>query len=123
MALLDAKNALCSVCGMEKFWDRYGDLTLSDLNRKSVDYEIGEWPNQIAGIGELIALRNPEGLIWLEVAIEYPDPRSGDFVQERFGPTELLRFRLSRHENPDVAAFRLSSYTPSLRGGMTDTTP
>ena len=96
----------------KRYWVADDALDVGDIHLKSVEFAIsyGDRDPQV-GVGILHAYRNKEKGVCLEVTAEVAGPGKFERTQHTFVQTERTRFRLEQPSSPDVAAFRLSSYT------------
>lgn len=100
---------------MNSFWDYYGGFSVEDLDGKVVEFEITSSTQKVAGIGKLLARENPQGMIALEIEVT-EDCSPTQKRQFRYSPSKGLRFSIERHENQNVATFRVSSYRTRTPG-------
>jgi hypothetical protein len=97
---------------MEPYFTEYTDHKPEDLHLKSVEFEIAYGDeNPTRGFGVLHARKNPKKQVCLEVRLDVDGPGPNQKSALVYAQTARTRFRVERHPNPDVAAFRLSSYT------------
>lgn len=90
-------------------WDTYADFSCYDLMNAKVSYNIKYSWGEVSGIGLLLCYQRPEGLIALEVRVFQVDNFGQIAFERRLIPDQETRFILERHEDHNVATFRLSS--------------
>jgi hypothetical protein len=102
---------------MNIHWDTYPPFSFEDLNGKTAEFDLEDPTKWSGGIGIIRARKNPQGLIAVELEV-VDHPHEKRRTQHRSFPTQAVRFRIERHPNQDVAAFRLSSYIlpPAIQG-------
>ena len=109
---------------MEDHYDSYPGFVRDDLHGQLVEFRIAYADTTVSGIAALSVKSGRDGL--LAVSVEIEENLTGRTVGKlirQFHSTELIRFRLSRHENQDVAAFRLSSYIQPPSPATQDSSP
>ena len=97
----------------KRYWTTYDTHPVEHLHLKKAEIDVTLPECRVTGTATIHAHRNPDGLVSLEVWQEFDGPGETERIQRRIPQSPELRFRIEPHESPDVAAFRLSSYTPS----------